>query len=92
MTRRKKALVGMIAGGVLAVLGPLAGVLATALSLNGAFAAVKAGAVAPEDKARHLAEGISSAMNMTAAGIALAVVGLVVLVVSAVVYARARPQ
>jgi biopolymer transport protein ExbB/TolQ len=79
----------MIVGAVLAVLGPVAGLLITVFSMNRAFDATSGTGIAPENKAKHLAEGISESMNATAFGIGLAIVGIVILAISAFFFVRA---
>jgi biopolymer transport protein ExbB/TolQ len=80
----------MVVGAVLMLLGPIVGLLLTVWSLNRSFESTKSGAIAPENKARHLADGISSGMNYTAIGIGVAIVGMICLAVFAFVFARAR--
>jgi len=83
-------LAGIIGGGFLVVAGPLSGLIFTLLGLGHAFSSTGSPHVAPSDKARVLAEGISESMNGTAVGIVVGLVGLVVLVVSIIGFVRAN--
>ena len=62
---------------LLANLAMLSGLLGTVTGLIKAFGAVSGESVSPTDKARVLAQGISEAMNCTAFGLMVAIVGLV---------------
>jgi biopolymer transport protein ExbB/TolQ len=90
MAAQKKGLIGIVVGVVLTVLGPLGGLLVTVFSLNRAFDATKNPGVAPENKAKELAGGISESMNATAIGIGIGILGMVVLIVSIVHAVRAN--
>lgn len=92
MSKQRGPIAGIAIGAALSVLGPLVGMLITAFSLNRAFDSVKGTAVTPDNKARHLAEGISGAMNSTAIGIAVGIVGIVTLLVSLVFLLLGRKQ
>lgn len=92
MTPQKKALIGIVVGVVMTVLGPVGGLLVTVLSLNRAFDTAKNGGVAPENKAKELAGGISESMNATAFGIGVGILGMVVLIVSIVYTVRANKK
>src|SRR5262245_11172349 len=63
----------------LLLLGLTAGFFATLVGLLRALAAVGGERVDPSQKARALAESISAAMNATAAGLAIVVPSLIVL-------------
>ena len=82
MTAKRKALIGVILGGALTVLGPALGILFTVVSVRRAFSETTG--VAPSDKANHLAQGISESMNGSVFGIAAGVSGVILLVVSTV--------
>jgi biopolymer transport protein ExbB/TolQ len=88
--RKRKGLLGIVIGVLLTVLGPLVGLLVTVFSLHGAFDGVKGPSVAPENKARTLADGISHSMTATAIGVAVGIVGIIVLVASIVAAVRAN--
>jgi biopolymer transport protein ExbB len=62
---------------LLANLAMLSGLLGTVTGLIRSFAAVSGESVDPSQKARALAKGISEAMNCTAFGLGVAIVGLV---------------
>src|SRR6195256_3200668 len=62
---------------LLANLAMLSGLLGTVSGLITSFGAVSGESVDPSQKARILAEGISEAMNCTAFGLMVAIVGLV---------------
>jgi len=62
-------------GGVLAIGGPVVGVMATVVGLGGAFYAIEN--TDPSMKAQRLAEGISLSMYATVAGIAIFPVGAI---------------
>ena len=63
--------------GLLANLSMLSGLLGTVTGLIIAFGSVGGESVDPSQKARVLAQGISEAMNCTAFGLAVAIVGLI---------------
>ena len=84
----KGPLVGVIAGASGLVLAPLVGFAVTAVLLQRAFGSVAT--ADPSEKARLLAEGISEAMNCTAAGLAVGVIGAIVFIVSLVILLRRR--
>ncbi|MBI5532401.1 MAG: MotA/TolQ/ExbB proton channel family protein [Deltaproteobacteria bacterium] len=86
---QKKPLIGIVIGAVLTALAPLVGLLITIASVNRSFAKVEGNSVDPADKAKVLASGISSSMNATAIGIGLGALGLLVLVVSILLFLRA---
>ncbi len=77
---------GLLTGASALLLGPLLGFTATAIYLQRAFGQVAS--VEPSQKARLLAEGISEAMNFSAVGLALGVLGTVVILVSLIVLVR----
>jgi biopolymer transport protein ExbB/TolQ len=87
----KKPLIGIVTGAVLTALGPLVGLLITVVSLSRFFAVVEGDSVDPANKAKVLASGISWSMTATAIGIGLGGLGLVVLIVSLVMFLRAKP-
>ncbi len=89
---RRRGWIGILVGIGLTALGPIAGILWTIFSLQGAFASVEGNQVPPEHKARTLADGISQSMNATLIGIAVGVIGLVTLIVSIVIVVRARDR
>ena len=62
---------------LLANLAMLSGLLGTVTGLIAAFGAVGGESVDPSQKARILAEGISEAMNCTAFGLIVAIIGLI---------------
>jgi biopolymer transport protein ExbB/TolQ len=62
---------------LLANLSMLSGLLGTVSGLITSFGAVSGESVDPSQKARILAEGISEAMNCTAFGLIVAIIGLV---------------
>jgi biopolymer transport protein ExbB len=62
---------------LLANLSMLSGLLGTVSGLIRSFGAVSGESVDPSQKARILAEGISEAMNCTAFGLIVAIIGLV---------------
>ncbi len=64
---------------LLANLAMLSGLLGTVSGLIVSFGAVSGESVDPSQKARILAEGISEAMNCTAFGLIVAIIGLVAL-------------
>jgi biopolymer transport protein ExbB/TolQ len=61
----------------MANLSMLSGLLGTVLGLIESFGAVGGESVDPSQKARILAEGISEAMNCTAFGLIVAIMGLI---------------
>ncbi|MBI4951976.1 MAG: MotA/TolQ/ExbB proton channel family protein [Myxococcales bacterium] len=63
--------------GLLANLAMLSGLLGTVTGLIKSFGAVSAKSVDPSQKATILAQGISEAMNCTAFGLGVAIVGLI---------------
>ena len=77
-----KNLIGLLASLAVAVLAPCLGLAVTLLSLFISFQ--HTATVDPSDKARALAEGISSSMNTTAAGIVVSGVALIPMLVFAV--------
>src|SRR5215467_6764643 len=62
---------------LLANLAMLSGLLGTVTGLIKSFGAVSGASVDPSQKARVLAQGISEAMNCTAFGLGVAIVGLI---------------
>jgi biopolymer transport protein ExbB len=62
---------------LLANLSMLSGLLGTVAGLIGSFRAVGSDSVDPSQKAKLLAEGISEAMNCTAFGLIVALIGLI---------------
>jgi biopolymer transport protein ExbB len=62
---------------LLANLAMLSGLLGTVTGLITSFGAVAGESVDPSQKARVLAQGISEAMNCTAFGLAVAIIGLI---------------
>jgi hypothetical protein len=90
VAHNKRALVGIIAGGILTLLGPIAGFIATTMSMHGAFDSVRGGTVAPEDKAQQLAGGISTAMDYTIAGVVVGAIGVAMLMISAILFLRTK--
>ncbi len=62
---------------LLANLAMLSGLLGTVSGLISAFGAVSGESVDPSQKARILAQGISEAMNCTAFGLIVAIIGLI---------------
>src|SRR4029079_19556157 len=62
---------------LLANLAMLSGLLGTVSGLITSFGAVAGESVDPSQKARVLAQGISEAMNCTAFGLAVAIIGLI---------------
>ncbi|MGH7327535.1 MAG: MotA/TolQ/ExbB proton channel family protein [Polyangiaceae bacterium] len=62
---------------LLANLSMLSGLLGTVSGLITSFGAVSGESVDPSQKARILAEGISEAMNCTAFGLIIAIMGLI---------------
>jgi len=62
---------------LMANLAMLTGLLGTVCGLIVSFGAVSGESVAPDQKARILAEGISEAMNCTAFGLIVAIMGLI---------------
>lgn len=62
---------------LLANLAMLSGLLGTVTGLIKAFGAVSGESIDPSQKARILAHGISEAMNCTAFGLAVAIIGLI---------------
>ncbi|MBL9110842.1 MAG: MotA/TolQ/ExbB proton channel family protein, partial [Myxococcales bacterium] len=62
---------------LMANLSMLSGLLGTVLGLIESFGAVGGESVDPSQKARILAEGISEAMNCTAFGLIVAIMGLI---------------
>jgi hypothetical protein len=86
----KRALVGIVGGGILTLLGPIGGSVATTLSTRGAFDSVRGGSVAPADKAQHLANGISGAMTYTLVGVVVGAIGVAVLMISAILFLRTK--
>lgn len=85
----RKPVVGLVAGGALAALGPVIGLFATVLSLQRAFGAVAA--IDPSRKATVLAESISGAMTWTAVGLGAGVVGMLVVLAAVLLLVRAAP-
>ena len=88
--RERRPLVALIAGACVLVLGPIVGVLVTMKRLVSAFDTVGGTSVAPEDKAKVLAAGIETSMNATAIGVAISVVGLLVMAVAGFVLVLGR--
>jgi biopolymer transport protein ExbB/TolQ len=72
----------MIAGGLLLVLGPAAGLLGTVLGMVRAFDATSEGGAAD---ASEVAAGVNTALLTTAVGLPVGLVGLVLLVVGLIV-------
>lgn len=89
-TRERGPLQALVAGAIVLALGPLLGLLMTVKRLVDAFSDVEGTAVLPEDKAKVLARGISSAMNATYIGVAVSSVGLVILVAAGIQLVRVR--
>jgi hypothetical protein len=81
---------GITAGIALAVLGPALAILVTAYQVKRSFQAVSGPGVEPSEKARHLATGISEAMNFSALGILVTLAGVVLAIVCAVKLSRRR--
>jgi biopolymer transport protein ExbB/TolQ len=87
-TLQSRPLIGVVSGASVLILAPLVGFAATAVLLQRAFGNVAT--ADPSEKARRLAEGISEAMNCTAAGLVVGVLGAVVFIVSLVILLRRR--
>ena len=83
-------LIGLLASVAVAVLAPFLGLGVTVLSLLFSFHQIAA--IAPPSKARVLADGISSSMHATAAGIVVSLLALVPMGVFAVRLYRASKR
>jgi hypothetical protein len=80
-----------MSAGLLLFLGaPLVGILFTIHGTASSFDAVEGSAIAPEDKARYLADGISGSMNALVVGGGACVVGLVLFVAALTVFLKSR--
>ena len=77
MSKKKtsKNLIGLLVSGGFVVVAPFLGLAITVLFLRGAFR--ETAGVDPSQKARHLAEGISEAMNGTACGMVVSLLAMV---------------
>ena len=78
-TRREELSLGAKAVAVIVVATLIAAALGTVVGLATVFSAVDGETVDPAGKARMLAEGISGAMNFTALGVAVVLLGAVIL-------------
>ena len=91
LTSRKKSYIGGMSAGLFLFLGaPLAGMLFSIYGTKSSFDAVEGGAIAPEDKAKYLANGISESMNALAIGGGVSALGLILLVVCLVLFLKSR--
>lgn len=88
MTKRKAVITALI-GGALTVLGPVSGVVLSALLTSRAFST--AASVPAQARAAHVASGIDSAMHCTIAGGVVGAAGLVTVVVAVILLMRASP-
>lgn len=74
--KHKAIIAGLVVGGTLVTVGPLAGLAGTIMGLTTSFRAV--GETAADKKASALSEGIAQAMSWTDVGFTVAAVGGVI--------------
>lgn len=86
--KSNKNLVGLIVSAVVVLAAPVVGWVVSVLLLGRAFQGTEG--VAPSQKSRVLAQGISEAMNGAAGGLIVSFAALVSAIVFAVRLARAR--
>lgn len=82
--------IGIGVGSLLFLGGPLAGILFSVLGTAKSFEAVEGSGVPAEDKAKTLADGISTSMNALLAGGVVSLLGLVAIVVFVVLFLKSQ--
>ena len=90
MQAQRKAVVAVVIGALMLVLGPVVGLLATVLGVHRAFGS--AVSVPPAEKAKSVADGISNSMNWVLVGMGAGALGVVVLAAGIFFLLRARAQ
>ena len=86
---KSQAIALIIAGGILTVAGPLAGVLVTSFGMMRSFDTLgKSGVADP----RALAENIGVSLNGTVIGLCAGAVGVLILIVGVIILAARKPS